>query len=112
MTTTTDEELVDVTDRLRNEAKVLHDMLDQMQRDLDAARERLAQEHELTRLEAQEQFDELVETFRGNLDELRLQLHLGEMEASDLAKAVKVEIGHLVDLGRATVRRLVRAVQR
>jgi hypothetical protein len=121
------DELVDITDRLRAESKTVHDefaqlngarheawerhaaeiriTLDDMQRDLDEARSRLELEHQRTQEEAQDDLDELFATLHGRYDELRLQVRLGAMGASDQVEALREEAGRILDRGRSAVRR-------
>jgi SMC interacting uncharacterized protein involved in chromosome segregation len=78
--------------------------LDEMQADLDAARDRLAREQAATREQAREDLDEVLATLHGRYDELRLQLRLAEMDASDRVESLRREAGLILDRGRAAVR--------
>jgi hypothetical protein len=120
------DDLLMITDRLRIEAKAVHDafadlageapdewrhdaeragtLLGQMQDDLDRVRYRLLVEQARRPTEAHDDLASVLSELHGRYDELRLQLRLGQMAASDQVERLRREADHLIDRGRNAVR--------
>jgi ElaB/YqjD/DUF883 family membrane-anchored ribosome-binding protein len=119
------DDLIMITDRLRIEAKAVHDafadlageapeewrqdadrtemLLAQMQEDLDRVRNRLLVEKARPPAVAHDDLDAALTELHGRYDELRLQLRLGQMAASDQLEQLRRQADHLIDRGRNAV---------